>query len=77
MNNSPEADAAYSERVDGYLALAGQALEGAFGPERAIWMARLETEHACRALQRVFAWLIARGDAERGLRLGALRRTLV
>jgi hypothetical protein len=52
MTNPPEADAAYSERVDGYLALAAQSLEGAFGPERAMWMDRLEQEHRPRSAAR-------------------------
>jgi tetratricopeptide (TPR) repeat protein len=76
MTNPPEADAAYSEQVDSYLALAAQSLEGAFGPERAMWMDRLEQEHARGALQRVFGWLIEQGDAERGLRLAYLLQEL-
>jgi hypothetical protein len=37
--NQPSAtdDATYSQLVDEYTALAGQALEGAFGPDRALW----------------------------------------
>lgn len=62
------------QQVDDYLKLAEQAIEGAFGPDRAMWMERLEQEHA--NLQPVFEWLIGCGDAERGLKLAFLLQEL-
>jgi non-specific serine/threonine protein kinase len=67
-------DTVYSRLVDYYSNLAEQSLEEAFGPERAMWMNRLEQEHV--NLQPVFEWLIERGEAERGLKLAYLLQEL-
>lgn len=74
LSASGTEDAVYSHLVDYYLGLAKQSLEEAFGPERAMWMNRLEQEHI--NLQPVFKWLIERGDAEQGLRLAYLLQEL-
>lgn len=67
-------DAVYSILVDYYLGLAGRSLEEAFGPERALWMDRLEQELV--NLRPVFEWLLKRADADRGLRLAYLLQEL-
>jgi non-specific serine/threonine protein kinase len=67
LSASGAEDAVYSHLVDYYLGLAERSLEEAFGPERAMWLNRLEQEHI--NLQSVFTWLVERGEAERGLRL--------
>ncbi len=67
-------DTVYSRLVDYYLSFAKQSLEQAFGPERAMWINRLEQEHT--NLEAVFIWLVERGEAERGLRLAYLLQEL-
>lgn len=67
-------DVAYSRLADYYLELAKQSLEQTFGPERTLWINRLEQEYI--NLQAVFKWLIERGDAEGGLRLAYLLQEL-
>jgi hypothetical protein len=74
LSTSGEKDAIFSHLVDYYLRLAEQSLEEAFGPERAMWINRLEGEHI--NLVPVFEWLIARGEVERGLRLTYLLQEL-
>lgn len=69
-----EADAVYGRLHAFYTSLAEQVLQEAFGPERATWMRRLEREHA--NLQATLSWLVARADAERGLRLAYLLQEL-
>jgi tetratricopeptide (TPR) repeat protein len=58
---------AWETDVADTLALAAQALEGAFGPERAAWMKRLEQHHD--HFSSVLEGLAERGDAPRGLEL--------
>lgn len=74
LSASGAEDTVYSRLVDYYLRLAEQSLEGAFGPERALWINRLEQEHP--NLQPVFTWLVEQGEAERGLRLAYLLQEL-
>ena len=69
-----EADIVYDRLVAFLSLLAGQALEAAFGPQRAAWMQRLEREHT--NFSAALEWLVARGDAERGLRLADLLQEL-
>lgn len=69
-----EEDVVYSGLVDYYTRLAEQSLNEAFGPNRAQWMALLEQEHI--NLRPIFAWLISRHEAERGLRLVFLLQEL-
>jgi predicted ATPase/DNA-binding CsgD family transcriptional regulator len=55
-----------------FAALAERAEPHLYGAEQVAWLARLESEHA--NLRASLAWLLARGDAERALRLaGNLR----
>jgi non-specific serine/threonine protein kinase len=63
LSASGAEDTVYSHLVDYYSRLAEQSLEEAFGPERAMWINRLEQEHI--NLQPVFKWLVERGEAER------------
>jgi tetratricopeptide (TPR) repeat protein len=65
--DSGESDAVYDRLVTFSARLAERALSEAFGPQRAAWMQRLEREHA--NFRAALEWLVARGDAERGLRL--------
>jgi predicted ATPase/DNA-binding SARP family transcriptional activator len=51
-----------------FLALAEQAEPHLVGPDIAVWIERLDGEHD--NLRAALAWVIERGDAERGLRLG-------
>ncbi len=74
LSASGAEDKVYSQLVDYYLGLARRSLDEAFGPERAMWMNRLEQEHI--NLQSVFEWLVKRGEAERGLRLAYLLQEL-
>lgn len=74
LSASGAEDTVYSHLVDYYSRLAEQSLEEAFGPERAMWINRLEQEHI--NLQPVFKWLVERGEAERGLRLAYLLQEL-
>ncbi len=74
LADSGEVDALHDRLVAFSAQFAEQALQHAFGPQRATWMQRLEREHtnARAALE----WLVARGDAERGLRLADLLQEL-
>jgi predicted ATPase/class 3 adenylate cyclase len=54
---------------DWYLQLAEQAEPELRGPEQAMWLDRLETEHD--NLRAALTWSVERGEAEAGLRLGA------
>jgi tetratricopeptide (TPR) repeat protein len=74
LADSGEADAVYDRLVAFSSQLAGQALAEAFGPQRAVWVQRLEREHA--NFQVALDWLVARGEAERGLRLADLLQEL-
>lgn len=69
-----EEEVVYSRLVDYYTRLAEQSLNEAFGPNRAQWMTLLEQEHI--NLRPIFAWLISRHEAERGLRLAFLLQEL-
>jgi tetratricopeptide (TPR) repeat protein len=63
------------ERLVAFLSrLAERMLQEAFGPQRTAWMQRLEHEHA--NLQAALKWLVAHGDAERGLHLAYLLQEL-
>jgi tetratricopeptide (TPR) repeat protein len=74
LAGSGEADAIHDRLVDFLSQLAEQALSEAFGPQRAEWMQRLEREHA--NFRAALEWLVARGEAERGLRLADLLQEL-
>ena len=67
-------NAAHEREVAACLALAEQALEAAFGPERAAWMQHLEREH--HRLVDALEWLVQRQDAQRGLHLAYLLQEL-
>src|SRR6266540_2964632 len=69
-----EAEVVYSRLVAFYATLAEQVLQEAFGPQRATWMRRLEREHS--NIQASLTWLVACGDAERGLQLAYLLQEL-
>jgi tetratricopeptide (TPR) repeat protein len=69
-----DAEEAYDRLLVFATALAEQVLAAAFGPERAVWMRRLEREHA--NLAALLGWLVAQGDAERGLQLADLLQEL-
>jgi non-specific serine/threonine protein kinase len=74
LAGSGEEEAVYDRLVSFLSQLAGQALQEAFGPQRAAWMQRLEHEHT--NLRATLEWLVARGDAERGLQLAYLFQEL-
>jgi tetratricopeptide (TPR) repeat protein len=69
-----EANDAYNRLVVYYSSLVEQMLLEASGPQRAVWMSRLEREHV--NLRAVLDWLVARGAAERGLHLAFLLQEL-
>jgi tetratricopeptide (TPR) repeat protein len=69
-----EADVVYNRIFSFYSALAEQVLQEAFGPQRVVWMERLEREHA--SLHALLTWLVAHHDAERGLQLAYLLQEL-
>jgi non-specific serine/threonine protein kinase len=74
LADSGEAEAVY-DRLVAYLSrLAEQSLQEAFGPRRAGAMQRLECEHA--NFHTALEWLVAHGEAERGLRLADLLQEL-
>jgi tetratricopeptide (TPR) repeat protein len=72
--DSGEAEAVYNRLVAFSSQLAEQALQAAFSPQRAVWMERLEGEHA--NLHAALGWLVVRGEAERGLQLADLLQEL-
>jgi tetratricopeptide (TPR) repeat protein len=74
LADSGEATVVYERLVAFSSQLAERALQAAFSPQRAVWMERLEHEHA--NLHAALGWLVARGDAERGLRLADLLQEL-
>lgn len=74
LSASGAEDKVYSQLVDYYLGLARRSLDEAFGPERGMWMNRLEQEHI--NLQSAFKWLVKCGDTERGLKLAYLLQEL-
>jgi non-specific serine/threonine protein kinase len=74
LDDSGEADAVYDRLVAFAMRVAEQALAEAFGPERAAAMQRLEREHA--NFRAAFEWLVACGEADRGLRLADLLQEL-
>lgn len=74
LSDSGKEGEVYSRLVAYYLNFGEQSLAEAFGPDRAMWIGRLEDEHV--NLQTVFKWLIKQGDAERGLRLAYLLQEL-
>lgn len=69
-----EAEVVYNRLFAFYSALAEQVLQEAFGPQRLVWMERLEREHA--NLHALLSWLVAHNDAERGLQLAYLLQEL-
>src|SRR5262245_12805380 len=74
LADSGEAEAVYDRMITFLSQMAEQALQEAFGPQRAVWMQRLEREHI--NFRAALEWLVDRGDAERGLRLADLLQEL-
>jgi tetratricopeptide (TPR) repeat protein len=74
LADSGETDAIHDRLVAFAAQLAEQALSQAFGPRRAVWMQRLEREHA--NFRAALEWLVERGEAQRGLQLADLLQEL-
>ena len=64
-----EADTARKSHAIHFLLLADEAAMALVGPNQAVWLDRLEQEHA--NLRAAFDWLLARGDARATTRLAA------
>ena len=69
-----EEEVVYSHLFTFYAALAEQVLQESFGPQRAVWIRRLEREHA--NLHALLTWLVAHNEGERGLQLAYLLQEL-
>jgi non-specific serine/threonine protein kinase len=74
LADSGETTTIYNSLVAFSFELAEQVLQEAFGPQRAAWMQRLQREHA--NLRAALEWLVAHGDAQRGLHLADLLQEL-
>ncbi len=64
-----EAERVYRRHADHYLVLAETAESGLWGPDMAVWLDRLETEHD--NLRAALRWSVGHGEVETALRLGA------
>ncbi len=74
LNDSGEVETVYQRLVSFYVTLAQRVLGEAFGPQRSVWMQRLEQEQV--NLHALLDWLVKQGDAERGLELAFLLQEL-